>query len=254
MKRIMAFLMLLLLSAAGASAEEGTGRKMVRFGHYEQNSIPEDGPEEIEWIVLREEEGASLLISRFGLEVLPYHETYGDITWEECSLRAWLNGEFLSAAFTEGERKAILLHETDNGPAQNCAGYGTDGGRDTRDLVFLLSYAEAEAYFPDDAARQCSPTAYALSRGAHHVMHAGRLRGLWWLRSPGNCQYRVSVVYSGGMLNYTYASKASGCVRPVILADTELLKAGDQALPHPLRKALSSSRGTCMLYPRLTML
>lgn len=33
------------------------------------------------------------------------------ITWEQCTLRAWLNGDFCNEAFTEEEKAAILVSD-----------------------------------------------------------------------------------------------------------------------------------------------
>ncbi len=230
MKKALVFLCILMLTGivAGSCAEQAAASlpepgSILRFGHYEQDNHTDNGPEEIEWLVLDHLNGKILLISLYALDTKPYNEVYGEITWEECSLRRWLNDTFFSAAFSKEEQQAVVLNHTDNGPSQCCSKYATTGGNDTLDRVFLLSYTEADRYFENDTARQCTPTSYALARGAHNVRHAGKLCGLWWFRSPGNEQYRVSCSYSGGMLNYTYASKKIGCVRPVILLDPALL-------------------------------
>ena len=44
--------------------------------------------------------------------------------------------------------------------------YGTDGGEDTEDSIFLLSLKEAYHYFSDSADRMAAPTGYAIRRGA----------------------------------------------------------------------------------------
>ena len=229
MRKAAAFLLLVCLTVFFSASAEEAGSfdhpgSIVRFGHFEQDNNLENGPEEIEWMVLDTVDGQSLLLSLYALDTRPFNETYGDITWEECTLRAWLNGEFYADAFSETEKQAVVLNQTDNGPDSCCSKYGIPGGNDTDDHVFLLSYTQAATYFTDDVSRQCTPTPYALARGAHNVRHAGRLCSLWWFRSPGNERYRVSCSYSGGALNYTYASKKIATVRPVILVDTARLK------------------------------
>lgn len=229
MRKAAAFLLLVCLTVFFSASAEEAGSfdhpgSIVRFGHFEQDNNLENGPEEIEWMVLDTVDGQSLLLSLYALDTRPFNETYGDITWEECTLRAWLNGAFYEDAFSETEKQAVVLNHTDNGPDSCCSKYGIPGGNDTDDHVFLLSYTQAATYFSDDVSRQCTPTPYALARGAHNVRHAGRLCSLWWFRSPGNERYRVSCSYSGGALNYTYASKKIATVRPVILVDTARLK------------------------------
>ena len=56
---------------------------IVTFGRYEQDGNEENGPEEIEWIVLDVKDGRSLLISRYALDTVPYHTESINITWEK---------------------------------------------------------------------------------------------------------------------------------------------------------------------------
>ena len=59
-----------------------------------------------------------MLISRYALDVKPYNTQRVDITWEQCTLRAWLNNDFINTAFTTDEQAAILLTNVDNSVAQ----------------------------------------------------------------------------------------------------------------------------------------
>ena len=95
----------------------------------------------------------------------PYHGSRGDITWEDCDLRYWLNREFLRVAFTDGERSRIerVLIGCHDNPK-----FKTKGGADTTDSVFLLSMNEALKYFKSNEDRACDDD--------------------WWLRTPGNHQ------------------------------------------------------------------
>lgn len=73
-----------------------------------------------------------------------HNDERADTCWADCTLRAWLNGEFLQCAFTEEERSRIaqvLLANEDN------PDYGTDGGPGTTDSVFCLSLAEVPILF-----------------------------------------------------------------------------------------------------------
>lgn len=226
MKRIAAWLLTLLLILPAAAAADAVPGEPVFFGHYEQDNNPGNGPEPIEWIPLAEENGSVLLLSRHILDVVPYNVKYTDMTWEACSLRAWLNGEFLDAAFTDAERQAILLTNVDNSPAQRAPKSVTDPGAETQDYIYVLSYAEAAAFLSSENARRSAPTDYALARGALSNIGCrvdGRASGLWWLRSSANRRYRVSVVYSSGALNCTYVTKPSGGVRPVLRVSQTML-------------------------------
>ena len=226
MKRMAAWFLALLLILPAAAAADAVSGQPVFFGHYEQDNNPYNGPEPIEWIPLAEENGSVLLLSLHILNVVPYNEKYTDMTWEACSLRAWLNGTFLQTAFTEAERQAILLTDVDNSPAQRAPKAVADPCAGTQDYIYALSWAEAAAFFSSDEARRSAPTDYALARGALSNIGCrvgGRASGLWWLRSMDNRRYRVSVVYSSGALNCTYVTKPTAGVRPVLRADPALL-------------------------------
>ncbi len=85
--------------------------------------------------------------------------------------------------------KTTTLENLDN------ADYGTLGGNDTKDKVFLLSLLETINYEvvsndPTDWKNyikgQCVATAYAIAHGAYYVItDDGEKVCNWWLRSPG---------------------------------------------------------------------
>ena len=141
-----------------------------------------------------------------------------DITWENCDLRKWLNGEFLRNAFTAAEQKKIAVTKlaNDNNPK-----YGTFGGNSTEDRVFCLSFAEAGSLFKDDAARKCALTPYAVGKGAWHYSENfinGKACCIWWLRSPGFDRYGALFVCSDGALSTWGGNIDSGnyVVRPAL--------------------------------------
>ena len=134
----------------------------VTFGRYEQDDDFGNGAEAIEWQVLAVEDGKALLISRYLLRGDSYNSSYEQVTWEECSLRTWLNGIFLNDAFTQSEQAWIMTSKV---TADHNSQYNTDAGRDTQDKVFLLSLSEAYMYFSDSEARRCKPTARAEAQG-----------------------------------------------------------------------------------------
>ena len=134
----------------------------VGFGRYCQENSSEKTP--IEWLALQTSGTTVLLISRCALDCKPYQAYYKeDMTWENCDLRAWLNGEFLRNAFTGEEQKMIALSKLANDDNPE---YGTSGGNTTEDRVFCLSLAEAETLFESRDARKCIPTPYAVKQGA----------------------------------------------------------------------------------------
>lgn len=168
---------------------------IVSFGRYEQDNNRQNGSEPIEWLVLDVQNGKALLLSKYALDAKPYHDQYGSITWEDCSLRKWLNGDFLNTAFSEAEKNSVLTAEVDNSKSQGYYEWRTDGGNNTVDKVFLLSDAEAWFYFGSNADRRCMPTAYASAMGADFKTENGKQYATgWWLRSPGENEYSAEYV------------------------------------------------------------
>ena len=147
-----------------------------------------------------------------------YHNQLVDITWENCDLRKWLNGEFLKNAFTATEQKKIAVTKLTN---DNNAKYGTFGGNSTEDRVFCLSLAEAGSLFKDDESRKCVPTPYALGKGCWKSSENfinGRACCYWWLRSPGYGQRSATYVNSDGALylDGNIVHNVNGAVRPAL--------------------------------------
>ncbi|MBO6065802.1 MAG: sigma-70 family RNA polymerase sigma factor, partial [Lachnospiraceae bacterium] len=79
----------------------------VLFGSYEQDNNKLNRPEDIEWIVLDCEGDRLLLMSRYVLDAVPFNRDYANVTWETCTLRSWLNDEFINVAFSTEERAMI---------------------------------------------------------------------------------------------------------------------------------------------------
>lgn len=118
----------------------------VTFGTYPQTALGNDQTP-IEWLVLARDGRQALLISRYGLDAKPYNTKLSSTTWEKCTLRTWLNDTFLNKAFSLTEQTAILTTDVDNSKQQCYSGWNPSRENDTKDKVFLLSYAEANKYF-----------------------------------------------------------------------------------------------------------
>ncbi len=166
----------------------------VYFGTYEQDNDTSNGQEKIEWQVLAKEDNKVLVISKYALDCKPYNTSYTDVTWETCTLRKWLNNDFINAAFSADEKAMIptVTVSADKNPE-----YSTNPGNSTSDNVFLLSINEAEKYFSDDDALTCAPTDYAIAHGALPFSNQdGLYTCWWWLRSPGGTQDNAAYVNS----------------------------------------------------------
>ncbi len=90
------------------------------------------------WRVLDIQGNAALIITEHMIGQRSFNNCAGDVTWADCSLRKYLNGEFYNK-FTEVEQARItpmLINNHDN------QWYGSRGGEDTEDYIFLLSIEE----------------------------------------------------------------------------------------------------------------
>ncbi len=184
----------------------------IFLGKYEQDNDPDNGAEDIEWLILAKDGNKALVISLYALDTKSFDPSYEKTPWENSSIREWLNGEFIDGAFTEDEKKTIIdsaLTDVRN-PV-----YGTMPGKDTEDKVFFLSESEAAEYFKSDEERQCEGTAYCYAQGANKAKNGSCM---WWLRSPGRDTKHASyVLYTGSVFHHGYMNFRTGCaVRPAM--------------------------------------
>ena len=191
----------------------------VYYGTYEQDNDNTNGKEKISWRVVAMDQDKVLLLSDENLDSRPYHLEDKAVTWETCTLRSWLNADFLNAAFTGEEQSAILTTKVET---EDNSLYQTKGGAQVEDQLFLLSAREAGQYFADDSARKASNTAYALEQRAYNSPEGN---GWWWLRTPGiEGNIASNVNYSGTVDEYgNYIYSIGGGVRPAFWIDQSAL-------------------------------
>src|SRR5574344_1985748 len=168
--------------------------------------------EPIEWQVLAKVNGKALLISKYGLDCKKYNELNENITWEYCSLRNWLNDEFINEAFSNNEQQAIALVTNENRKKTEFMVYD---GRKTYDKIFLLSIDEVARYLKTVEDRLCTPTLYTRK---HKVWRNKNNTCYWWLRSPGVDDSNAAGVDSEGtvLVGGGSVDDASDAVRPAM--------------------------------------
>ena len=165
----------------------------VFLGTYEQDNNTSNGKEDIAWLVLEVKDGKALVVSKYALDCKQYNTSNTIVTWETCTLRKWLNTDFINSAFSSDEKAKI---PTVTVSADKKHGHSANPGNATQDQVFLLSITEANKYFNSNGARQCEPTDYAVANGSSESNSGNFCR--WWLRSPGSTQDSAAYVFSGG--------------------------------------------------------
>ena len=172
-----------------------------------------------DWRVLDVQNDKALLLSEKVIEKRTYHSSMVNITWEKCELRRYLNGEFYNK-FNANEKGGIA--ET-NVKTSNNPWYGTAGGSDTKDKIFLLSIEEVVKHFGDSGQlRSKSPNSKwwidDQYNSARIAKDSSETVSWWWLRSPGNISTSAAHVLEGGYVHIKgdYAHFLSGGVRPVL--------------------------------------
>lgn len=196
----------------------------IWFGSYKQGTDAQKSP--IKWRVLKVDGDDVLLSADKILDVRRFHdyeyEGYGggcpDVTWEDSTVRAWLNGDssrysefadesFVGTAFTDEEQSAIKNTELYS------RGWLNSDSCTTTDRVFLLSredvknseYGFAEKDKTEDFARCRGITEYAYNGGSSRE---GRVsdsesyeeaskQWTYWLRNRGEGTNEFMRVFGG---------------------------------------------------------
>lgn len=157
------------------------------------------------WIVLDIQDDRALILSEYILEERSYHNRYVETTWAECSLRQYLNNEFYQS-FSEKDRSRICLTLNQN---LDNHWYGTKGGEDTNDYIFLLSMEEIVCkYFGDSSQKLYNPKKnqrYWFERkDSNNSKRIARLVWnkdyiwWWWTRSPGRVGIKAVYIHGDG--------------------------------------------------------
>lgn len=202
----------------------GKQKNEVFFGSYKQSGNANGGynTDPIQWTVLSNANGKLFLLSHKNIDVFQYNTAGNAITWQNSTIRSWLNGydasyntahtdysadNFIGTAFSATEQASIaytdVINATYNGTIGNPnPDYSTSGGNDTSDKIFFLSVSEAlngnynfYTYSNNDSSRVSSNTDYVSNGGkiGSTEMSSSNENDLYWLRTPG--QTADSAVY-----------------------------------------------------------
>lgn len=214
----------------------------IYFGNYWQDDTNGDGTADrndekkpIKWRVLSVNGDDAFILADKNLDAKAYNEIWTEITWENSTIRSWLNGygassnesekdftddNFFNNAFSASEQNAI---RTTNVVNEDNPNWGTKGGNDTEDKVYLLSISEASnaaygfnsKFDTESETRKAKNTAYTASKSR---MNSAGSTDFWWLRTPGGSSWNASSVADDGCGNYHWDSVDSthDAVRPAM--------------------------------------
>ena len=153
-----------------------------------------------DWRVLDIQSNMALIITECIIEQRAYHDAYKDITWADCALRNYLNGEFYDK-FNAADKSRIIPVINKNLDNQ---WYGSKGGADTQDSIFLLSIEEVCKYFGDSLSklhnRGKNQRYWFERKDENNSKRIARLQGKewgwwWWLRSPGRVNVKAVYIF-----------------------------------------------------------
>lgn len=98
--------------------------------------------EKIRWRVLQNDGKTLFVMADTALDSRAFNIGYDrSVTWENCTLRKWLNNEFYNMAFDRIEQESILLQNVSQSP--DSVNWHRNSGSDTKDKIYLLSITEA---------------------------------------------------------------------------------------------------------------
>jgi hypothetical protein len=187
----------------------------IKFGSYDWRVLEVDGGRAL----LLTDENVSLRMgnSAIDVEISVYHSSKSGITWENCKLREKLNDTFYNEFGVEEKSRIIEVPVINN----NNPWYGTKGGNDTRDKIFLLSVEEVVLYLGDSGDLQ-NRRGWLWNNWKKEDVQNTKGQGWisdkfngsrsnfsysgWWLRSPGDKPSTAAYVFGNynfrdGMLN-----------------------------------------------------
>jgi uncharacterized lipoprotein YehR (DUF1307 family) len=224
----------------GGTTSTPTDKPLVsKVGDTAEYGLYNGAPIQWQTLAIDTENNRALLISKEIVSYWVFNGENKEITWENSTMRGWLNSEFYNAAFNDEQKAKILESDIDN-----LANSGVGGGANTKDRVFLLSLDEATRYFANDAARsikynatqsQMEALAKAISETGSKDNWSSKqtydnvLADLksyngttdkWWLRTSGRELGRAANIAYDGSLNTTgeQVFQLEG-IRPAIWVD-----------------------------------
>jgi len=161
-----------------------------------------------EWIVLEAEDEKIFILSVRIIEMKRRSCT----TWNKCRLRVYLNFHYYET-FKDDDKRMIIDTYVVNKANE---WYGTPGGSDTTDKIFLLSIEEVVKYFGDSGILNNRPDQntkvikdeFNNARIAYIYEDGRDYNRSWWLRSPGTDE----IPFGGSIAKHVAAVLPDGVI------------------------------------------
>ena len=186
-----------------------------KIGKYRQTSLVSSP---VEWIVLESDDKTALLLSKYALNYVYGCKIFDETnnaqranynSWQESTIRAWLNCYFYDSVFKDEEKRFItsnlsMDHE----------------GNKIYDKVFLLSEEEVERLLPWKEYRVCVSTEYAAEREGRAFMRKPSVDRVKWLLRTSLPNIKYDDVDKEGSIGH---KRINGFLRPAIRINYSLL-------------------------------
>ena len=172
----------------------------VTFGRY--------NGKDISWRVLDVSGDNAFLVSDMILDKKAYNDKYTEVTWKDSTIRKWLNEDFLRGSFNDAEKEMIMTSTVTN---SGNGYYGTEGGEDTADKIFLLSLEDIKQ------PRYGFPDLYWVKAETREAKDSADGVANWWLRTPGyDSLVAAYVSRSGYVYDEGYNVDSVDGIRPAL--------------------------------------
>ena len=129
--------------------------------------------------MLKEESFGTLVISKWKIAGMGYDNNGSNYTWGSCNLRKYLNADFFNSAFTDTEKKQIVLSKLEK----------------TKESIFVLTKQEVcdlilkDGSDPYEDSRyesyHCGSCYWTRTNEVSKVYH-GYAKGCWCIHYPNN--------------------------------------------------------------------
>ena len=205
----------------------GQNLRILNFDDVPNNGYRYFQWERIKWKVLKNDGNTLFVVADRAIDCKDYDEEYKSNIWEDSIIRDWLNTSFYNTAFNSSEQGAIVTQDVVN---EDNPKYGTEGGNNTNDNIYLLSISEVtnETYGfcsycrTYSMSRRVKVSDYANARGAwRDISKPYEGNCWWWLRSPGGMSLEAAYVGIYGYIAQggSYVEAYDGGICPALHID-----------------------------------
>lgn len=172
----------------------------IKFGKYNGNDI--------EWIFMKSDKDGDIYMSKYLYFNMAYNSEQIPVTWENSTLRKYLNTDFYDNVFTKNEKESIVssyVHKSDNEMT------GQSGGNDTYDYIYIPSIEELKEYVgnlnnEDEINKKLATRCFDLKQNKDIYVNKNYEKWYYgnspyWVRTPGLYNDDVAFVNFNGSIS-----------------------------------------------------